>query len=205
MLKRVRRDRFHGRFESGGRPCNWPGCPEPGEFRAPGVNPPGFDGPGDYRWFCLDHIRQFNAGYDYFEGMSSEEILQAQSPIHGWDRESRAFRPTAGMDSAPRWADFSDPLDAISASARNFRKRAEAAHSPQQRSDGKPVTPDERRALDTLDLPIDADRKALRNRYAEMLRRYHPDHNGGDRSHEARLRSVVDAYQLLRKALAFSG
>ena len=67
-------DRFHGRREAKGRLCNWPDCEEPGEFRAPGVQPSGFDGPGSYRWFCLDHIRAFNAGYNYFAGMTADEI-----------------------------------------------------------------------------------------------------------------------------------
>jgi hypothetical protein len=83
--------RFHGRHEARGRRCDWPGCAEAGEFRAPGPRASGFDGPGDYRWFCLDHVRAFNAGYDYFAGMSPEEIFAAQSPIHGWERETRAF------------------------------------------------------------------------------------------------------------------
>ena len=203
MLKQVMRDRFQGRHESEGRECSWPECEDAGEFRAPGPRPAGFDGPGDYRWYCLEHIREFNAGYDYFEGMDAEEILRAQSPIHGWDRESRAFRPTAGVDGMPRWADFSDPLDAIGSRAREFKRRAEAVHRPQQRQDGKPLTFEERRAFDTLELSIDADRSALRKRYTEMLRRFHPDHNGGDRRHEARLLEVVEAYQLLRKAPAF--
>lgn len=196
MWKPVRHDRFHGRHEARGRPCAWPGCGEAGEFRAPGGRTSGFDGPGDYRWMCLDHVRAFNAGYDFFEGMSTEEILRAQSPIGGWETETRAFRPTAGIDGAPRWADFRDPLEAIGARAR-MRK-------PAERDDGRPVTPDERRALDTLGLPLDADRKALRSRYSDLVRRYHPDRNGGDRSHEARLRIVVEAYQLLRKARAFA-
>src|SRR5258706_2724679 len=142
----VTHDRFHGRHPAKGRRCAWPGCEEAGEFRAPGVQPSGFDGPGDYRWFCLDHVRAFNAGYDYFAGMSSEEILRAQSPIHGWEREVRAFSPAAGIDSAPRWADFADPLEAISARAR--------ARMPAQRRDGRLVTPEERRALDVLGLPL---------------------------------------------------
>ena len=112
--------RFHGRVESAGRRCEAPGCREAGEFRAPGRRPNGFDGPGEWRWFCLQHVREFNAGYDWFEGMSAEEILHAQSPIAGWRTESRAFRPTAGIDEAPRWADYSDPLDAISARARGI-------------------------------------------------------------------------------------
>ena len=191
-MKGVRHDRFHGRHQANGRCCDAPGCDAQGEFRAPGIRPSGFDGPGDYRWFCLDHIRAFNAGYDYFEGMSTEEVLRAHSPLHGWEGEVRAFRPTAGIDSAPRWADFSDPLEAISARAR--------ARRPAERKDGKPVTPDERRALDTLSLPLDAGRQDVRQRYSELLRLYHPDRNGGDRSKESLLREVVDAYRLLRSA-----
>jgi hypothetical protein len=203
MLKAVRTDRFHGRFESQGRACHWPGCEEAGEFRAPGVRPPGFDGPGEWRWFCLDHVREFNAGYDYFDGMTTEEVLRAQSPIHGWERESRAFSPSAGVDGMPRWADFTDPLDAIGDRVRAFRQRAEGASRTQARADGKPVSLEERRALDVLGLSLDADRNMVRRRYTEMLRRFHPDHNGGDRRHEARLQSVVEAYQVLRKGAVF--
>lgn len=189
-------DRFHGRVGGGRRGCEWGGCSEPGEFRAPGPRSSGFDGPGDYRWFCLEHVREFNARYDWFDGMSPEEIFRAQSPIHGWERETRAFSPTAGIDSAPRWADFSDPLEAISARARTRR--------PAERKDGTAVSPDERRALDALGLPLDASRHDLRSRYSQLVRKYHPDRNGGDRSYETRLQAVVEAYQLLRKATAFA-
>ncbi len=195
----MKHDRFHGRREAQGRQCDWPGCAEPGEFRAPGGRAPGFDGPGDYRWFCLDHVRAFNAGYDYFSGMSPEEIYAAQSPLHGWERETRAFSPTAGIDSPPRWADYTDPLEAISARARDHMRM----RMPAERKDGRVVSPEERRALDVLGLPLDADRKALRGRYSDLVRRYHPDRNGGDRSYETRLQGVVEAYQLLRKAAAF--
>lgn len=192
----MKQDRFHGRVRESRRPCDWPGCAEAGEFRAPGARGPSFDGPGQYRWFCLDHVRQFNAGYDWFEGMSAEEILAAQHPIHGWDRQTRAFSPTAGIDAAPRWADFKDPLEAISGRAR--------ARRPAQRKDGRAVTPDERRAFDVLGLELDADRRMLRKRYSELVHALHPDRNGGDRSSEKRLQTVVEAYQLLRKAAAFA-
>ncbi len=200
----MQHDRFHGRREAQGRACNWPGCEEPGEFRAPGgralKSNRGFDGPGDYRWFCLDHVRAFNARYDYFSGMSPEEIFRAQSPIHGWESETRAFSPTAGIDSPPRWADFADPLEAISARARDQMR----SRQPGGRSDGWVFSPEQRRALDVLGLPPGADRRALRSRYSDLVRRYHPDRNGGDRSFETRLQGVVEAYQLLRKAAAFA-
>jgi hypothetical protein len=192
----MRPHKFHGRYDSQGRSCEAPGCGEAGEFRAPGPRAPGFDGPGDWRWLCLEHVREFNAGYDWFEGMSADEILAAQSPIAGWERESRAFRPGAG--AVPRWADFDDPLDAIGARASEIRGKA-ASRQKMAR-----FTAREREALEAMGLGPDTDLHGLRKRYSTLVRRFHPDRNGGDRSHEGRLQRVVEAYQLLRKAAAFA-
>ena len=53
-------------------------------------------------------------------------------------------------------------------------------------------------------VPPHVDRTALRQRYSQLVRSYHPDRNGGDRSLEAKLRAVIDAYQLLKGAAAFA-
>lgn len=196
----MKHDKFHGRVQSNGRICNAPGCDEAGEFRAPGYRPPGFDGPGEYRWFCLDHVRQFNAGYDFFAGMTPEEILAAQSPLAGWETTTRAFRPDAGIDQAPRWADYADPLEAIARRAR--ARREDALH--RQEAARRGIDPEDRKAYDVMGLGFDADRKALRTRYSELVRRYHPDRNGGDRSFEGKLQDVVDAYKRLKASPAFA-
>ena len=65
-------------------------------------------------------------------------------------------------------------------------------------------TKPEQRALSVLGLGDDADRHSLRQRYSALVRRYHPDKNGGDRSHEGRLGEVIEAYQLLRKSAALA-
>jgi hypothetical protein len=198
----MRSQRFHGRYEDSGRECEAEGCCEPGEFRAPGERSASFDGPGDTRWFCLDHVREFNSGYDWFDGMSADEIFAAQSPLAGWRTESPAFRPTAGVDGMPRWADFHDPLEAIGSRAADIR--AQAAGRQAMNATVSRFTPREREALGVMGLDPQADRKRLRSRYSELVRRYHPDRNGGDRSHEGKLQRVVEAYQLLRKAAAFA-
>ena len=76
----MRPDKFHGRYDSDGRPCAAPGCGEAGEFRAPGGEGHGFDGPGEWRWLCLDHVREFNAGYDWFE--DGRGGLKFDRPLH---------------------------------------------------------------------------------------------------------------------------
>jgi hypothetical protein len=202
----MRRDKFHGRYDSEGRSCEYPGCREAGEFRAPGHAGNSFNGPGNWRWFCLDHVREFNQGYDWFDGMTADEILEAQSPTAGWRTESPAFRPTAGADTMPRWADFADPLDAISARANRIRGAAQrrADASAAESGTSRRFNREETRALETLGLGADTDRQGLRRRYSELVRRYHPDRNGGDRRHEDRLQQVVEAYALLKGSRAFA-
>ena len=187
------REKFHGRVRGRAQVCASAGCDEAGEFRAP--NPYG----GDWQYLCLDHVREFNQRYNYFTGMSREQIEEAHLPHGGWEREVRAFS-RAGADAPPSWRDFNDPLDAIAA---RFRNRVAEA-MPADRADGRTLSPQDRVALETLGLPIDADRRALRTRYSELVRKFHPDRNGGDRSFEKRLQSVIDAYQHLRGAPAFA-
>jgi len=193
--------KLHGRFETEDRQCEAPACREAGEFRAPGHRPSGFDGPGEWRWFCLQHVREFNAGYDWFEGMSADEILAAQSPVSGWKTENPAYSPSASINGMPRWADFDDPLDAIHARAGGIRSRAE--REARMAMDGR-FSKEEAVALETMGLGSNTDKRRLRRRYSELVRRYHPDRNGGDRSFEVRLGKVVDAYQLLRKSAAIA-
>jgi hypothetical protein len=192
-----RQTRFHGRVERGEADCAHPGCRAAGEFRAPADGRrPGFDGPGDWRWLCLDHVRAFNSGYNYFDGMSPDEISAAQNPYGGWDRETRAFA-RAGGSPPPKWADFTDPLDAVGA-----RFRRASAEGP--RRDGRALSEQDRRSLRVMGLGTDADRRTLRQRYAHLLRRYHPDHNGGDRGHEKALQAVIEAYTQLKSRPAFA-
>jgi hypothetical protein len=188
----TKQSRLHGRVEGARARCAVPGCAEPGEFKAP-LQAANFDGPGAWRFLCLDHVREHNAKYNFFEGMSPEEIQEAQGPLAGWERPSRKFAAN-GADPPPAWSDFSDPLEAISGRFGHIRGRE--AHS----RFSKP----ERRALSVLGLAEDADRHALRRRYSALVRRYHPDKNGGDRSHEGRLGEVIEAYQLLRRSSAFA-
>jgi hypothetical protein len=189
-----RQTRFHGRVEGHEQPCAHPGCDAAGEFRAPAGygRRPDFDGPGDWRWLCLDHVRTFNDSYNYFSGMSPDEIEAAQTPFGGWERQTRAF--SANGSPPPKWADFTDPLDAIGARYR---------YGSEPRRDGRELSDADRKSLRILGLGTDSDRKALRTRYAELVRRYHPDRNGGDRSHEKALQAVIEAYTQLKSRPVF--
>jgi hypothetical protein len=144
--------KLHGRVEGAAERCGVRGCREPGEFRAP-LLPGDFDGPGAWRWLCLDHVREHNSRYNFFAGMTPDEIEAAQSPIAGWERQTRAFS-AAGADPGPAWSDFRDPLDAISA-----RFRPGVARRQMSRFTGE-----ERHALGVLGLREDTDLHAVSSR-----------------------------------------
>ena len=188
----TRQTKWHGRVDGARARCSVRGCREPGEFRAP-LTPSDFDGPGSWQLLCLEHVREHNAKYNFFDGMSADEIEAAQSPIAGWDRTTRVFAH-AGSDPGPAWREFVDPLDAIAARYRPGARRQAVDR----------FTPQERHALGVLDLGDDTDLHRVRKRYSELVRRYHPDRNGGDRSHEAKLMQVIEAWQVLRGAQAFA-
>ncbi|WP_017671587.1 J domain-containing protein [Blastomonas sp. AAP53] len=201
-----RRARFHGRVEGTGHRCDWAECAQDGEFRAPPAQDRShgsrFDGPGRYRWYCLEHIREFNERYNFFAGMTAEEIYDAQRPTSGWDRETRAF--AAGAGSSPRWSDFSDPLDAIGARFRQNIKDRAAAQANDRAAAQRGLSVADRSALKTLGLGADANRTTIRQAYSRLVRAYHPDRNGGDRAHEKALQEVIAAYTHLRKLAAFT-
>lgn len=134
--------------------------------------------------------------------MSAEQIYEAQRPTAGWDRETRAFAGGAGQ--APRWSDFADPLDAIGARFRQNIKDRAAAQANERVAAQRGLSVADRSALKALGLGADANRTTIRQAYSRLVRAYHPDRNGGDRTHEKALQEVIAAYTHLRKLAAFA-
>lgn len=162
--------------------CAWPGCALVGEFRAPRSNRVPGD-VGGWQYLCLDHVRAFNAGYNYFDGMSPDEIYEAQSPLAGWEKDvvrgKQAFT-------------FGDPHELFTTPARPSRPPA-----------GKWAEKGDAQALGALGLDRNATAADIRRAYRAAVRRYHPDSNGGDRSHEGKLQAVVNAFTHLKAAAGY--
>ncbi len=183
---RVRHTRFHGRVERPEpTPCAHPGCPNPAEFRAPQSNRVA-GSLGGWQWLCLDHVRKFNSGYNFFDGLSPEDIAAAQSPLAGWER--------AAHDPTVRFNDRTGI----------FRDRyGPDAFAGRRATSGHVLSDPDMAALTRLGLGVEASPADIRRAYKMLVRQYHPDANGGDRSHEAKLQAVVQAYTHLKSAPAF--
>jgi len=176
--------------------CEAPGCREPAPHRAP----KGRNREGEYYNFCIDHVRDYNKSYNWFSGMSEDDVkawLSSRATGHrptwsmGVNSQGQGDKRTAAANAA-RAGVFVDPFDFFA----EARRGSPAAEEPAVRK--RRVGALERRSLDTLGLDETATGPEIRSRYKELVKRHHPDANGGDRSTEDRLRSIIEAYNTLK-------
>jgi hypothetical protein len=174
--------------------CDRPGCSQPGAYRAP----KGRNREGQYFCFCLDHVREYNQSYNSFNGMSDDDVARFQKDaVIGhrptWTMGARNAAGGSAGESDPEFV--ADPLGVM-------RGRAEAARRKGARPEphGPRVGVAAAKALDTLGLDESATPEIIRGRYKELVKRLHPDANGGDRLREEKLREIIQAYKHLRTA-----
>lgn len=167
------------------RGCDHPGCRETGEFRAPRSRKT----LSEYFWFCLEHVRAYNAAWDYYRGMNAEEIEEARRADIVGNRPSWPL--------GVRGHDFRvDPEQIKAAFQRLFGE--EFGDPRAEPPPAKRLLTEEEKALAVLDLPVSASPSELKARYKELVKRHHPDAHGGDKEAEERLKTINQAYSFLK-------
>ena len=158
------------------RCCAWEGCDQPGLYRAPA----GRERLREFQWLCLDHVREFNRGWDYFKGMSQDQIERHRREDVTWHRPTWRFNGTYGFGQT--WRDLFELF------GEDERPR------PPQRPRSKAEEMMERLGLEggfTL--------AELKRRYKQLAKKHHPDLHGGDRAAEERLKLINEAYTYLQE------
>ncbi|MBH61942.1 MAG: molecular chaperone DnaJ [Alphaproteobacteria bacterium] len=174
------------------RVCDHPECDSEGEFRAP-KSPHDLD---SYFWFCLDHVRAYNSTWNYFDGMSQNDIERFQKSAVTWHRPTWPFATDSRKGAA---RDFSPDRDFFGSFRDDYGvlwgedDDTVVDESGQRRR----ITSEERRALAELNLDSDADLQQIKDRYKELVKKFHPDANGGSKKAEERLKAVNQAYGFL--------
>lgn len=168
--------------------CDWAGCVDKGTHRAP----KGRGRENEYWRFCLHHVREYNHSYNYFAGMSDDAVMAYQKDALTGHRPTwKMGTGNGGMrPDAHNFGTRGDPFGLFSEGLRaEQQERVETA---------RPVRNAERKALDTLGLEISATPQQVKARFKELVKRHHPDVNGGDRSTEDRLVEVIQSYNYLK-------
>ena len=79
----------------------------------------------EFQWFCLDHIREFNRGWDYFQGMSQADIERHRRADVTWHRPTWRYGTAYGF--AENWRDVFGLFGERRRQARAARSRGRAA------------------------------------------------------------------------------
>jgi len=176
--------------------CDWEGCTKAGEYKAP----KGARGEGQYHHFCLEHVRHYNTSFNFFADMDKEELDEAlHAPPKAESRSSfatgnpgvRAAR-AAGAAGLRPGDKYGDPFG-VFAKYRHRQNQKPAAERV------KPLHEQDRRALETLGIVGQAKSDDIKSAYKTLVKIHHPDANGGDKSSEERLRTIILAYTHLKK------
>ncbi|MDA8892456.1 J domain-containing protein [Hyphomicrobiales bacterium] len=166
--------------------CDYGDCNEHGEFLAKTKSSVKF-------FYCLNHIKDFNKNYNFFEGMSEEEVIDYQiSAIIG-------HRPTWKSGTNPQASYFSkfakndgsafdDPFDL-------FEKEKTSKYERQSKIKKGKIS---EKAYKLLDFNSVSNKSDIRKKFKEVVKSLHPDTNGGDNSQEDLLKEVISAYKALK-------
>jgi hypothetical protein len=172
------------------RMCEAEGCIGAGECRVPRSR----NNLDEYYWYCTAHARAHNEAWDYFKGMDDDAVMR--------------FRDEALLGHRPTWP-LGKRADKARTGQRAFRDGAfevddghalfaEDAENPAPRRPERQLTRLQAMAMDTMQLAHNATLIEIKARYKELVKRFHPDANGGDRGAEERLKQVIKAYGVLR-------
>jgi len=181
--------------------CDWPGCNGDGQHRAPKSR----NELKNYHWFCLGHVRQYNAGWNFYEGMTDAEVEADVRRDTVWHRPSWSFGgandfsggnggkngdfPFTAHDLVGQWGGFGPEWDPDG----GYGQRPDRNAKPGTRQAWAV-------AVFGLSGPVVAE--AVKGRYKELVKRHHPDTNGGDKGGEEKIKEINEAYQIIMDMLA---
>ena len=161
--------------------CEWSGCNEIGKFKAPTEK----DNSKNFKWLCELHIKLFNNNWNYFDGMSQNEIENFLKSDLTW------HRPTQKFGSADN---FFNILwnNALSDKFKIFNEE-KSFHI-----NSKKLCEKDRDAFRIMGLEFSADRETIQKKFKTLVKKFHPDKHSGNKQYEDKLKKITLAYGHLK-------
>ncbi len=168
------------------RECDKVSCKEKGEFKAPKsrimLN--------QYYFFCLEHIKEYNKSWDFYKGLSVNQIETSMREDIIWNRPSWPLKgnPYKVMEQINSF--FSDDIETLNVDEQNHKYFKNKIYDNN-------LNIEENRALSTLDInqPITLDK--IKKSYKKLVKIFHPDVNGNNKKAEDKFKDINQAYKIL--------
>ena len=168
------------------RKCDNEDCQEKGEFRAPKsrilLN--------QYYFFCLDHVKEYNKSWDFYKGLSVNQIETSMREDIIWNR--------------PSWPLKGNPYKVINEINELYEDdpnllnldRSYGEYFKNKIIDEK-LTSEENLALSTLELKVPLTLENIKKNYKKLVKIFHPDVNGNNKKAEDKFKEINSAYKIL--------
>ena len=167
--------------------CDSPKCNEKGEYKAPKsrvmLN--------DYFYFCLNHIKEYNKSWDFYKGMSVEQIENSMRSDTFWDRPSWPLKNS-----------FKNIFDEFNEYVEDFVKNDDDKINDtffKNKLLDESLSIEEAKALKELDLKMPISLEKIKKNYKKLVKIFHPDVNGNNKDAEERFKQINESYKLLLK------
>lgn len=170
--------------------CDVDGCALAGDYKAPKSR----DGQ-DYYHFCLDHVRAYNAAWDYFDGMTPAQVQEEMLRSLYGDRPTWKHEGTESQAEAIRrkaWQTYHYTDEDPDKAEAEYRRRSTAFAYHHDSPEYKAM------ALLGLEPPLELE--AIKKRYKDLVKKHHPDRNKGCEKAEELLKDINIAYTVLKAA-----
>jgi len=161
--------------------CEWKNCKEFGKFKAPAEK----DNSKKFKLLCDQHIKLFNKSWNYFEGMSDNEITNFLKSDITWHRPTQKFGSPDNFFSI-LWNNALNDKFKIFKDEKN--KNINKVKLCKKDKD----------AFNIMELNFNADYMAVQRKFKILVKKFHPDRHAGNKVYEDKLKKITMAYSHLK-------
>ena len=162
--------------------CDWNNCLEEGSYKAPVEK----DNSKKYRILCLNHVKEFNKNWNYFEGMNDEQVYEFIKSDMTWHKSTQSFASSDNFFKILWNNALKDDLNKYRINDQlNRMNRFNFNHN-------------DVKAFSILGLSIGIHWKKVQEKFKKLVKKYHPDMNAGNKKYEDKLKVITLAYTQLK-------
>ena len=163
--------------------CDWNNCNREGAYKAPVEK----DNSKKYRMLCLEHVREFNKNWNYFEGMSDNQICEFIKSDMTWHKPTQSFSSSDNFFKI-LWN------NALKDEMMNIKFKNQFNGMRQFKFNSNDV-----KAFTILGLSVGMKWEKIQEKFKKLVKKFHPDMNAGSKLYEDKLKTITLAYQHLKK------
>ena len=161
--------------------CEYKSCKKIGEYKAPIER----DNSKKFKWLCLVHIKEFNHSWDYFKGMSDQEVSDFLKSDMTWHKPTQSFSSPDNFFNI-LWKNTLNEGNSILSNGHGNEIKTKMSFSNK-----------DRKAFEIIELEVGTKLDKIQNQFKKLVKKYHPDMNAGNKKFEEKLKIVTLAYTQL--------